>query len=107
MAIQNLITNKITDGVEKLFSAISTKTLGKFKAQDENMYNAISKTLEVTITISIAFKDFNFVVTAFGKTISKFGCKRIKDTSNPSKHSFSTLLERLYTTAGCAISQLD
>ena len=52
-----LVTRLVTDGVEMLFSAVSTKkTLGNFKAQDEKMYNAITDVM-TDITTKICAGD--------------------------------------------------
>jgi len=35
----------------------------------EHMQNTITKTSEIAVTVSIAFKDLNLVVSPFGKTV--------------------------------------
>ena len=43
------------------------------------MKNAVSKSFKVAITISITFKDFDFVVTAFSEAVSIRKIKTVKN----------------------------
>ncbi len=41
------------------------------------MQNTITKTIEISVAVSIAFKDFNFVVAAIGKAVSNWRRKPV------------------------------
>ena len=61
----------------------------------ENMQDAVTKSIEITITISISFQHFDFVVTSFGKTICNRRIKRVDNAGKPVFHSLCALLKRL------------
>ena len=64
----------------------------------KDMKNTVAKSMEVLITKSNSFKDFDFVVTAFGKAVSDRGRKGIKNSGHPVNHGLRALCETLDTT---------
>ena len=49
----------------------------------KHMQNAIAKAFEVSITVSVALKDFDFVVTAFGESVGKGSVKGVENALRP------------------------
>ncbi len=62
------------------------------------MKNTVSESMEVLVAKSNSFKDFDFVVTAFGKAVSNRRRKGIQNTVYPVHHSLRTLFKTLDTT---------
>ena len=42
---------------------------------EKDVQNAVSKTCKVSVAVGVSFKNFNFVIATFGKTV----CKRIAE----------------------------
>ena len=64
----------------------------------KDMKNTVAKSMEVLITKSNSFKDFDLVVTAFGKAVSDRGRKGIQNSGHPVNHGLSALFETLNAT---------
>ena len=41
----------------------------------EDMQNTVSETIEVSVTISVSFQYFDFIVTAFGEAVGNVDVK--------------------------------
>ena len=70
------------------------------------MENTVSETVKILVTESDAFKDFDFVVAAFGETVGNRRRKGIKNTGHPINHSLSAFFETLNPTVISAINPI-
>jgi hypothetical protein len=68
-----------------------SKLIGK------DMKNTVSESMEVLVAKSNSFKDFDFVVTAFGKAVSDRGRKGIQNSGHPVNHGLRALFETFNT----------
>ena len=56
----------------------------------KDVKDTIAKAPEVSVSIGIAFENFDLVVAAFGKTVGNRGIKGIDNAGIPVAHSLST-----------------
>ena len=68
------------------------------------MQNTVSETIEVSVTISVSFQYFDFIVTAFGEAVGNVDVKRVCYSGKPVAHSTVTLFKRLKTAVFSKIS---
>ena len=57
------------------------------------MKDAITKASEISVSISVAFEDFDLVVAAFGETVGDGRIKGIDNAGIPVTHSLSTFFK--------------
>ena len=63
----------------------------------KDMKNTVAESMEVLVAKSNPFKDFDLVVTAFGKAVSDRGRKGIQNSGHPVYHGLSALFETFNT----------
>lgn len=59
----------------------------------KDMKDTVSESIEIFVTVSNSFKDFNFVVTPLGKSVGNRRWKWVKNTCYPVDHSLSTFFK--------------
>ena len=64
----------------------------------KDMKDTIAESVEVLVAKSNSFKDFDLVVTAFGKAVSDGVRKGIQNSGHPVDHGLSALLETFNAT---------
>ena len=67
----------------------------------KHMQNTVSESFEILVSVSISFKNLDFVVTSFGKAVGNRRRKRINNTGVPISHCLSTLFKLRYITVFC------